>query len=160
MTAVTARRSPTTDHPVAYIQERVAREFGVTRDELYSSKRCRRVARPRQLAMYLASRLTHQSLPMIGRAFGKDHTTVMHAINVIERLMVDDPAWAVNVRRLHEELQKDIGDLRGIDRTIDELVETLRIRLKLAARRDPETLVERLSEIAGITFTATGGERS
>ena len=53
--------------------------------------RARAVARPRQVAMYLAKQLTARSLPEIGRKFGgRDHTTVMHAVRKVEELIADD----------------------------------------------------------------------
>ncbi len=53
------------------------------------------MARPRQLAMYLAKQLTTCSLPEIGRAFGgRDHTTVAHAVRTIENLLTTDAALA------------------------------------------------------------------
>jgi chromosomal replication initiator protein len=52
----------------------------------------REIARPRQIAMYLAKELTQSSLPEIGRAFGgKHHTTVLHSIHRIEELRQSDP---------------------------------------------------------------------
>ena len=53
---------------------------------MHSPRRSRSVARPRQIAMYLAKSITSRSLPEIGRKFGgRDHTTVMHAIKTIEQ---------------------------------------------------------------------------
>ncbi|MEZ5918881.1 MAG: helix-turn-helix domain-containing protein [Alphaproteobacteria bacterium] len=58
---------------------------------MHSARRARNVARPRQVAMYLAKQLTARSLPEIGRKFGgRDHTTVMHAVRKIEELMEED----------------------------------------------------------------------
>ena len=56
-----------------------------------SPRRARAVARPRQIAMYLSKQLTSKSLPEIGRTFGgRDHTTVMHAVNRIDELSIED----------------------------------------------------------------------
>lgn len=136
--------------PIAHIQERVAKEFGLTPLELRGNRRARNIARPRQLAMYLASRITRKSLPIIGEAFGRDHTTVMHAIDVVEREMMADPEWATNAKRLFEDLQIEIGEVNALDRTVDEVVDRLRWRLKIMARRDPTELMERLSAIVGV----------
>ena len=77
------------------IQSVVARRFGVTIIDLLSRRRARAVARPRQVAMWLARKMTLNSLPEIGRAFAhRDHTTVMHAIAVIDRLMEADRVFA------------------------------------------------------------------
>jgi len=68
------------------IQLAVSDACGVTRLDLLSRRRAREVARPRQVGMWLARRLTRASLPEIGHAFGgRDHTTVMHAVEVIDR---------------------------------------------------------------------------
>jgi hypothetical protein len=57
---------------------------------MQSSRRARTVARPRQIAMFLAKQLTSRSLPEIGRKFDRDHTTVMHAVRKIEELITQD----------------------------------------------------------------------
>jgi len=76
---------------IAEIQARVAQFYGLDRREMTSDRRSREVARPRQVAMYLAKQLTKQPLTEIGRRFGgRDHTTVIHAIRRIEQLRVDD----------------------------------------------------------------------
>ncbi|MEE8227522.1 MAG: chromosomal replication initiator protein DnaA, partial [Kiloniellales bacterium] len=63
------------------IQKRVAEHFNIRMADMHSARRARAVARPRQVAMYLAKQLTPRSLPEIGRKFGgRDHTTVMHAV--------------------------------------------------------------------------------
>jgi chromosomal replication initiator protein len=70
------------------IQRKVAEYFDVRLAELLGSRRLRAIARPRQVAMYLAKRLTSKSYPDIGRAFGgRDHTTVIHAVRTIENLL-------------------------------------------------------------------------
>ena len=73
------------------IQKRVAEHYGLRMADMLSARRARAVARPRQVAMYLAKQLTPRSLPEIGRKFGgRDHTTVMHAIRRIEELRAVD----------------------------------------------------------------------
>ena len=87
------------------IQRRVAEHFNMKMAEMTSSRRARVVARPRQVAMYLAKQLTQRSLPEIGRKFGgRDHTTVMHAVRKIEELMASDRALAEDVDLLHRML--------------------------------------------------------
>ena len=73
------------------IKRAVAAEFDLTLVEIESDRRSRAVVRPRQLAMWLASKLTSASTPEIGRAFGgRDHTTVLHALKATEaRIAVD-----------------------------------------------------------------------
>lgn len=86
---------------IADIQRAVASAFEVDRGEMTSDSRARVVARPRQVAMYLAKRLTRRSMPEIGRRFGgRDHTTVMHAVKTIERLRKVDAEIDGRVRSL------------------------------------------------------------
>ena len=83
---------------VDVIQKRVAAHSGVRVSEMFSARRARNIARPRQIAMYLAKNLTSLSYPEIGRQFGgRDHTTVMHAVKTIENLMKSDSQLAEDV---------------------------------------------------------------
>lgn len=94
-------------HPItiAEIQQAVCREFRVGLVEMLARRRSRVVARPRQVAMYLARKLTVSSLPEIGRHFGnRDHTTVLHACQMTTARMVDDPDLGETVRRVLEAL--------------------------------------------------------
>ena len=80
---------------VDLIQKVVAEHFGLKQADLISERRARAVARPRQVAMWLAKQITTRSLPDIGRRFGgRDHTTVLHAVRRIEELKADDSALA------------------------------------------------------------------
>ena len=73
------------------IQKKVAEHFNIRLTDMHSPRRSRSVARPRQIAMYLAKSITSRSLPEIGRKFGgRDHTTVMHAVKKIEELKLSD----------------------------------------------------------------------
>ena len=67
-----------------------------------SLNRARAVARPRQIAMYLAREMTGHSLPRIGSHFCRDHTTVLHAVRQISRLMATDPRVASDVAGCRE----------------------------------------------------------
>lgn len=90
---------------IAAIQQATAEHFRVALIEMVSARRARHVARPRQVAMFLARELTPLSLPNIGRRFGnRDHTTVMHAIRTVERLCVEDTAFAWRVADLERAL--------------------------------------------------------
>ena len=76
---------------IEVIQDEVCRYYGVTRDELVGDKRTRRIVGPRQVAMYLSRELTDSSLPSIGREFGgRDHTTVMYAVQKIGKQMAGE----------------------------------------------------------------------
>src|SRR5258707_473630 len=88
------------------IQQRVAAHYNIKLAEMSSPRRARSVARPRQVAMYLAKQLTTLSLPQIGKRFGnRDHTTVMHAVRKIEELKVSDLSIAEDVELLKRQLQ-------------------------------------------------------
>ena len=77
---------------IEQIQRKVSDIFGIKLSDLKAKNRTKAVAFPRQVAMYLARQLTHASLSEIGRAFGgKDHTTVIHAVDKIQSLMQEDP---------------------------------------------------------------------
>jgi len=69
--------------------------------DIRSQRRTKVVVRARQVAMYLAKTLTGQSLPEIGRRFGgRDHTTVLHSVRKIERLISVEPELAAQVERI------------------------------------------------------------
>ena len=88
------------------IIRKVADHYNLRMTDLLSTRRTRTIARPRQVAMFLAKTLTSKSLPEIGRRFGgRDHTTVIHAVRKIE-------------------------ELRAVDNQIDEDVELLRRMLE------------------------------
>ena len=87
------------------IQKKVAEYFNISVKEMQSSRRARTVARPRQIAMYLAKQLTSRSLPEIGRKFDRDHTTVMHAVRKVEELIMEDSGLAENVDALRRALE-------------------------------------------------------
>jgi chromosomal replication initiator protein len=73
---------------------------------LITAGRARAVARPRQVAMWLAKQITTRSLPDIGRRFGgRDHTTVLHAVRRIESLKAEDPQIARDVDVLLRKLR-------------------------------------------------------
>ena len=88
------------------IQKQVAGHYNIKVADMHSARRARAVARPRQVAMFLAKRLTSRSLPEIGRKFGgKDHTTVMHAVKRIEELCQADAELMEDVELLTRMLQ-------------------------------------------------------
>lgn len=88
------------------IQKKVAEHFNIRMTDMSSARRARAVARPRQVAMYLAKQLTSRSLPEIGQKFGgRDHTTVMHAVRKVEELQASDPAFAEDLELLRRMLE-------------------------------------------------------
>ena len=88
------------------IQKAVSSHFDLKQLDLVSQRRAVAIARPRQIAMYLAKRLTTRSLPEIGRKFGnRDHSTVIHAVRRIEELRGTDSEIDGAVRSLMRQLE-------------------------------------------------------
>ena len=88
------------------IQKKVAEHYKIRMSDMSSARRARAVARPRQVAMYLAKQLTQRSLPEIGRRFGnRDHTTVMHAVSRVGELISLDASFAEDVDLLRRMLE-------------------------------------------------------
>jgi chromosomal replication initiator protein len=91
---------------VDQIQKTVAEHYNLKQADLISERRARAVARPRQVAMWLAKQVTVRSLPDIGRRFGgRDHTTVLHAVRRIDQLKNEDPTIARDVDVLLRKLR-------------------------------------------------------
>lgn len=88
------------------IQRKVASHFNIRIADMHSARRSRSIARPRQIAMYLAKQLTQRSLPEIGRKFGgRDHTTVMHAVKRVDELRAADRHFDEDVDMLRRMLE-------------------------------------------------------
>jgi chromosomal replication initiator protein len=87
------------------IQKMVCEFFRLKASDLRSKKRTRTVAVPRQVAMYLCRRHTDASFPSIGDRFGgRDHSTVIHAAQVVDQRMKDDPTFRATVERIERML--------------------------------------------------------
>lgn len=84
---------------------KVAAAFDVKPKELLGPSRLRNILIARQVAMLLAHDVGHFSLPVVGRAFGRDHSTVLHAVRKVRDRMEDDRTLAGTVRQLAEELK-------------------------------------------------------
>ncbi len=83
------------------IQNVVSNYFNISLSEMLSQRRSRPLARPRQIAMFLAKKLTTRSLPEIGRRFAnRDHTTVIHAVKTINRLSEQDDEMKKNISQI------------------------------------------------------------
>ena len=83
----------------------VAEHFEVTKQDLLSARRTANVVLPRQIAMYFAKTMTLRSLPEIGRRFGgRDHTTVLHAVRKIEKLVCGDREFADTIAALRSRI--------------------------------------------------------
>lgn len=88
------------------IQRKVAEHYDIRVADMHSAKRLRAIVRPRQIAMYLSKHMTPLSLPEIGRKFGgRDHTTVIHAVQKVEELLAVDSSLVEDINLLKRMLQ-------------------------------------------------------
>lgn len=96
--------------PMGKIVDTVARIAHLGgRNRLLSMRRDQHTAFARHLAMYLAREVTHASFPIIGKFFGRDHSTVMHACRIIAARMAAQPEFAEKVTELIQELRPLAG---------------------------------------------------
>lgn len=126
---------------VLEIQKVVTEHYRVPRREFLSDRRTRSLVRARQVAMFLAKKLTLRSLPEIGRNFGgRDHTTVLHAVRKIENEITENPELAEEILELQKMV--DAGaqpiasaarvveeDLRRLDRLADKIAGMISAKL-------------------------------
>lgn len=91
---------------IAKIQNKVAKYYHVSVQDIKGKKRVKTIVVPRQIAMYLSRELTDRSLPQIGMEFGgKDHTTVMHSCDKISELIIKDEDLKHDVNELKDDLR-------------------------------------------------------
>jgi len=89
------------------IQQIVSDYFGIKVQDLLSKKRHENIAKSRQVAMYITRNLTDYSLVQIGQYFGgKDHTTVMHAINKVDKLVKSDDKFKNTINEIVMRVKK------------------------------------------------------
>ena len=87
------------------IQSTVCKFFKISKNEMLSSRRSRYLVRPRQAAIYLTKILTSKSLPEIGREFSnRDHTTIIHSVKTIEKLIKEDVELSGNIDNLKNKI--------------------------------------------------------
>jgi chromosomal replication initiator protein len=96
-------REPKPD--IEAIQKVVADFFHIRLLDLKSKKRTQHIAFCRQVAMYLCRKLTDASFPAIGESFGRDHSTVIHAYNLIARRIANDSAFRFSIEKIERELK-------------------------------------------------------
>jgi len=94
---------------IGAIQKAVALYFHVRLIDLMSRRRTQHLALCRQVAMYLCRELTDDSFPVIGESFGRDHSTVIHAHNLIAHRVTDDSPFRDLLDKLGEDLKKGAG---------------------------------------------------
>lgn len=90
---------------IAAIKDATSRHFGVSRYDIASPKRHARVAHPRQVAMHICRIMTPASLPEIGRHFGRDHTTVIHALAAVHSRM--DAELSHDIRQIMDAVDEE-----------------------------------------------------
>ncbi len=88
------------------IQKIIANFYGIKISDLSSKNRSRSIARPRQIAMYLAKHLTSESLPKIGKEFGgKNHATVIHSVKLVQEMIDSDNKFLQEIKELEEKIK-------------------------------------------------------
>lgn len=89
---------------IAEVQHAVLKEFpGLTKADLLSIRRKKRIVLARQVGMYVCRQVTNKSFPEIGRRYGgRDHTTVLHAVAKIEKMLPNNPELAALVSRIED----------------------------------------------------------
>jgi hypothetical protein len=91
------------------VQRATAAHYNVSRREMLTARRARDVMHPRQAAYYLAKKLTKATLPEIGRAFNRDHSSVLHGVRKIERLMETDATLLADLHAIANALGFDLN---------------------------------------------------
>ncbi|NLV20935.1 MAG: chromosomal replication initiator protein DnaA [Syntrophomonadaceae bacterium] len=93
------------------IQKEVCKYYGIELGEMLSKKRSKNLVVPRQIAMYLCRKMTDASLPLIGDQFGgRDHTTVIHSLDKINREINEQPELATIIKELRKKIDPDSND--------------------------------------------------
>jgi len=98
-------RTHETKPDIEAIQRTVADFFHIRLAELKSKKRTQHIAFCRQVAMYLCRKITDSSFPSIGEHFSRDHSTVIHAFNLIQRRVTNDSAFRFSIEKIERELK-------------------------------------------------------
>ncbi|MBO4674795.1 MAG: chromosomal replication initiator protein DnaA [Elusimicrobiaceae bacterium] len=91
------------------IKKIVGKHFNIKMEDFNSKRKTQSVAWPRQIAMFLTTDLTDLSLPEIGREFNRDHSTVVHARDVVKERIEKDPFFAAEINQI-------ILDIKSVDK--------------------------------------------
>jgi len=141
---------------ILMIQQVVADHYRLKIEMMRSDRRAQRFARPRQIAMYIAHvMLPMRSLPVIGRAFSRDHTTVIHAVQKVEDMIARSADVAEEIRVLQAKViavgRFDLQSEVAME-IADSTAQAMREALYAAARADPSAF------IAAIAVAVAGRE--
>ena len=90
------------------IKKVVGKHFKINMEDFSSKRKTQSIAWPRQIAMYLANDLTDMSLPEIGREFNRDHSTVVHARDLVKETIKKDPFFAAEINQI-------LSDIKAVD---------------------------------------------
>ena len=94
---------------VNVIKKIVAKHYNIRMEDFNSKRKTQSIAWPRQIAMFLTTELTDLSLPEIGREFNRDHSTVVHARDLIKNKIETDPFFAAEINQI-------ILDIKAVDK--------------------------------------------
>ena len=92
------------------IKKVVAKHFKIEMEDFASRRKTQSVAWPRQIAMFLCTELTDMSLPEIGRDFNRDHSTVVHARDLVKEKVKNDPFFAAEINQI-------ISDIKAVNKS-------------------------------------------
>jgi chromosomal replication initiator protein len=102
---------PTPGRRITDIQLFICAIWRVTHDEMLSPSRFAYIVRPRHIAIYLTARMVTKSSTTIGRRFGgRDHSSIIHALRKMRKLIADDPAFAAEVAGLQSRIERTWHD--------------------------------------------------
>ncbi len=97
--------SKTDEITIPYIQEIIANYYDLTKEQILSKNRSKKIARPRQIAMYLSRELVDASLPAIGSEFNRDHTTIIHGHEKIKQELETNATLMSEIADLKKKIQ-------------------------------------------------------
>ena len=122
---------------ILMIQDEICYAYNVSRLDLISDRRHIDVTRPRQIAMHLCRRMTPFSLPVIGRRFKRDHTTVMHADRKILQIRAASPAFDTRIKAIEDKLFPLIDVNIESDENTAHLMNLLASCMERSMQRNP-----------------------